>query len=150
MPAAAEASPQATRAEVASLLRLSVMRLARRLRLERSSEDLSLNQLSALGTLLREGDLTVGQLAGLERVSPPSMTRTVNSLEEAGLIDRVAHATDGRQVVVELNDAARAVLDADRARRDLWLAQRLEHLEPEQIELLARIAPLLDGIAGAP
>ena len=71
------------------------------------------------------------------------MTRTVACLEEAGLVTRRPHDTDGRQVVVELTDAARDVLADDRRRRDAWLAQRLGDLDPDELELLRRVAPLL-------
>jgi DNA-binding MarR family transcriptional regulator len=134
---------------LSSALRVSVMRLARRIRLERSSEDLSLNQLSVLGALLRSGELTLGELASIERVKPPSITRTVNSLVDAGLIVRRPHATDGRQVLVDLTDQAREVLDEDRRRRDLWLAQRLDELSAADRLLLLRVAPLLDLLAAS-
>jgi DNA-binding MarR family transcriptional regulator len=132
---------------LSSALRVSVMRLARRIRLERSSEDLSLNQLSVLGTLLRSGELTLGELASIERVKPPSITRTVNCLVDVGLIVRRPHATDGRQVMVDLTDQAREVLAEDRRRRDLWLAQRLDELSAADRLLLLRVAPLLDLLA---
>ena len=134
---------------LSSALRVSVMRLARRIRLERSSEDLSFNQLSVMGTLLRSGELTLGELAAIERVKPPSITRTVNGLVDAGLVTRRPHATDGRQVMVDLTDQARTVLDEDRRRRDLWLAQRLDELGPADRQLLRRVAPLLDLLAGS-
>ena len=92
-------------AALASTLRIGVMRLARRLRVERSGDDLTLNQLAVLGTLRRYGALSVGELAGHENVKPPSMTRTVACLEEIGLVTRRPHATDGRQVVVDLTAA---------------------------------------------
>ena len=132
-----------------SALRVGVMRLARRIRLERSSEDLSLNQLAVLGTLLRSGELALGELAAIERVKPPSITRTVNCLVDAGLVTRRPHATDGRQVMVDLTEHARTVLDEDRRRRDLWLAQRLDELGPADRELLRRVAPLLDVLAAS-
>jgi len=132
-----------------SALRVSVMRLARRIRLERSSEDLSLNQLSVLGTLLRSGELTLGELASIERVKPPSITRTVNCLVDAGLVARRPHETDGRQVIVDLTEQARDVLDEDRRRRDLWLAHRLDELGEADRQLLKRVAPLLDGLAAS-
>ncbi|MGH9135036.1 MAG: MarR family winged helix-turn-helix transcriptional regulator [Ilumatobacteraceae bacterium] len=135
--------------ELTSALRVGVMRLARRIRLERTSEDLSLNQLAVLGTLHRSGDLTLGELAAIERVKPPSMTRTVNSLADADLVVRRPHETDGRQVVVELTDLARQVLAEDRRRRDLWLAQRLDELDAAELRLLRRVAPLLDALATA-
>jgi DNA-binding MarR family transcriptional regulator len=134
---------------LSSALRVSVMRLARRIRLERSSEDLSLNQLSVLGTLLRSGELTLGELAAIERVRPPSITRTVNCLVDTGLVTRRPHATDGRQVMVDLTDQAREVLDEDRRRRDLWLAQRLDELGEDDRQLLRRVAPLLDLLAAS-
>jgi DNA-binding MarR family transcriptional regulator len=144
-----DVTPQRADADLASALRISVMRLARRLRLEKSTEDLSMNQLAALGTLNRCGELTVGELAGIEKVKPPSMTRTVNSLAEAGLVTRSPHPTDGRQVMVALTPAARQVLDEDRRRRDAWLAKRLAALSPEQRVLLREVVPLLEDVAGS-
>ena len=136
-------------ANTASALRLGVMRLARRLRVERDGNDLTFNQLAALGTLRRGGPLTVGEIAAHENVKPPSMTRTIASLEEAGLVTRRPSETDGRQVVVELTDRAVQVMDEDRARRTAWLAQRLGDLSPADVELLARVAPLLERLAGS-
>jgi DNA-binding MarR family transcriptional regulator len=132
---------------LASSLRLSVMRLARRLRHERGGDDLSLNQLAVLGTLSRCGPLSVGELATIERVKPPSMTRTVGSLVDAGLVERQAHATDRRQIVVHITEAAQHVLTADRRRRDAWLARRLCDLDPAQRDLLRKVAPLLDELS---
>jgi DNA-binding MarR family transcriptional regulator len=132
-----------------STLRISVMRLARRIRLERSTEDLSLNQLAVLGTLRRSGELTLGELAAVERVKPPSITRAVNSLVAAGLVVRRPHETDGRLVLVDLTQPARELLDEDGRRRDLWLAQRLDELDVADRELLRRVAPLLDVLAAS-
>ena len=143
------ADVRATDEDLTSVLRVGVMRLARRLRLERSSEDLSLNQLAVLGTLQRSGVLTLGELAAIERVKPPSITRTVNCLVDAGLVARRPHASDGRQVVVELTAHAREVLDEDRRRRDQWLAQRLDELGATDRQLLRRVAPLLDVLAAS-
>ncbi len=136
--------------ELIGALRVGVMRLARRLRQERSGSDLTLTQLSALGTLSRYGDLTLGELAAIEKVKPPSMTRTVNCLQDAGLVTRTAHESDGRQVVVGLSAEARAVLDEDRRRRDAWLATHLFDLEPGERDLLRAVAPLLDRLASEP
>ena len=139
----------AVQADLARALRLSSMRLARRLRVERGSDDFTLSQLAVLGSLDRHGEATVGELANLERVKPPSMTRIVNSLVEAGMVTRRPHATDGRQVVVELTDGARAVLAEDRRRRNAWLAQRLAELSDDERALLAEAAPLLDRLAAS-
>jgi DNA-binding MarR family transcriptional regulator len=136
-------------ADTAGALRLGVMRLARRLRVERDGNDLTFNQLAALGTLLRHGAMPVGEMAAHENVKPPSMTRTVAALEDAGLVTRRPSATDGRQVVVELTEQARRVMDTDRARRTAWLTQRLGDLSPGDVDLLARVAPLLEQLASS-
>ena len=133
---------------LASALAVSVMRLARRLRQERDT-DLTASQLSALGSIRRHGPLTIGALAGHERVQPPSMTRTVGCLLELGMVSREAHPTDGRQVVVVLSDEGLALLDAERRRRDAWLARRLRELSPADRDLLRRAAPLLEGLTQA-
>ena len=138
-----------TDAGLAAELRLSVMRLRRRLVNERHpGNELSLNQMAVLGCLLRSGGaLTIGELAASERVQPPSMTRTVNSLETSGDVVRRPHETDGRQVVVELSARGRERVLADRERRDAWLTQRLRSLTAEERAVLRRAAPILADLA---
>lgn len=137
-----------TDAGLASELRLSVMRLRRRLANEREpGNHLSMNAMAVLGALYRNGDLSVGELASHERVQPPSMTRTVNCLEGDGYVTRGAHPTDRRQVVVSLTDSGRTTLLADRRRRDEWLAQRLRHLTPDERAVLRQAAPILERLA---
>jgi DNA-binding MarR family transcriptional regulator len=135
---------------LAAGLRIAVARLTRRIRSERDPHnELSLGQLSVLGSLYRGGACSIGELAALERVQPPSMTRTVNCLEEDGYVVRKPHATDGRQVVIELADKGRSTLEADRRRRDAWLAQRLRELTPEERSVLRQAAPILERLASA-
>ena len=133
-------------AALASELRTSVMRLARRLRRMRADSSLSLGQLAALGTLDRHGAMTPGELAAHERVQPPSMTRIVKALEETGYVTRTPHATDGRQVVVTLTAEGVRLLKEDRKQREAWLAQRLRDLDPDDRELLHRAAEVLDRL----
>jgi len=138
-----------TDAALASRLRLSVLRLARRMRLERSDTSLSLTQLAALATLERRGPLTPGELATLERVQPPSMTRVVALLHDAGLVTRTPHPSDRRQVLLAVAPAAVALLREDRRRRDAWLAQRLRELDDDERAVLDRAAEVLDRLAGS-
>lgn len=139
--------PTMTRtAELASTMRVSVMRLARRLRAERAGHDLTLTQMSALATLDRHGPLTPRELADHEKVQPPSMTRTLAALEERGLITRTPHESDGRQHLVSLTADARSLLREDRRRREAWLATKLAELTPEERETLRAAASLLDRI----
>lgn len=139
-----------TNVGLATELRFSVMRLRRRLVRERHPDnDLSLSAMAVLWALHRLGDLTVGALATREQVRPPSMTRTVNCLADAGLVERGPHPTDGRQVVVRLTEEGSAVVHADATRRDRWLSRRLEELTPAERDVLRRAAPILQRIAAA-
>ena len=137
-----------TDAGLASELRVSVMRLRRRLANERDpGNDLSIAIMAVLGSLYRHGDLTVGELAGLERVQPPTMTRKITMLEEGGYVSRRAHETDGRVVVVSLTELGRGRVLADRKLRDEWLARQLRDLTPEERDVLRTAAPILQRLS---
>lgn len=123
------------------------MRLARRLRqMQDESLDLTPSQLSAMAVLLNSGDQLMGQLAGQEKVQPPSMTRIVNSLEARGYVERRPEPRDHRQCLVALTDSGREVLLANRRRRDQWLAARLAELDPAEREILRRAVRVLDKV----
>ena len=137
-----------TDAGLASVLRISVMRLRRRLANERHpSNDLSLGSMAVLGALAADGELTLGELAARERVQPPSMTRTVNFLEEGGYVARRPGDADRRHVLVSITEKGRRTVKADRASRDAWLARRLAELTPDEIDVIRRAAPILERIA---
>jgi DNA-binding MarR family transcriptional regulator len=139
----------AARTELSSGLRISVMRLARRLRSERADHGLTLGQVSMLAALDRHGPLSPREIAALEGIRPPSATRTIVALTDQGLVTRTPHASDGRQVVIALTPAARALLREDRRRRDAWLATALESLPDDERAVLMAAAPILDRLAGA-
>ena len=135
--------------ELAGSLRIGVMRLARRLRQERSEHGLTLTQLSALATLDRNGPSTPGELAALEKVQPPSMTRVVGHLEQAGLVVRTPHPSDGRQVLVALTPAARELILETRRRREAWLVEHLGELSADERAALRAAAPVIERLAAA-
>src|SRR3954465_9946995 len=124
--------PTATQTALASTLRLAVMRLARRMRAQRADTMLTLSQLAALATLDRHGALRPGEPAAHEKISPPSMTRLLGVLEGERLVERTAHPTDRRQVMLAVSPAGQELLKEDRRRRDVWLAKRLQDLDPEE------------------
>jgi DNA-binding MarR family transcriptional regulator len=133
---------------LATVLRSSVLRLSRQLRRQREAgHDLTANQLSVLGALAKHEAMTIGELAAHEQVKPPSMTRIVSNMEEAGLVVRRPHPTDKRQVVVELTDAAHTLIAANRRRRDEWLQTKLKKLTPEERDILRKAAPVLERLA---
>ena len=112
-------------AQIAIEVRDAITRLNRRLRRTRPLGDISVAQISALVSLDTAGALTPRELAEVERVQPPTMTRIVAKLEERGLVQRTPHPTDGRQVVLAPSAAGRDLLVEYRRARDEWLATRL-------------------------
>jgi DNA-binding MarR family transcriptional regulator len=147
--------PQAgtrTDAGLATALRISISRLARRLRVERlglggTETVLSDIQLAALAVLERKPAMTPGELAEHEKVQPPSMTRVIAVLEERNLVRRTAHPTDRRQVVLTVTPEGRALVNRVRRRREAWLAQRLQELTPEERSVLRAAAPILEKLS---
>jgi DNA-binding MarR family transcriptional regulator len=139
-----------TDAGLASVLRIAVMRLRRRLANERHPDNpLSLGQMSVLVALHPDHELTLGELAARERVQPPSMTRTVNCLEEDGYVVRRSSETDRRQVLVAITAKGGDQVLADRARRDAWLTDRFAELSAAELDTLRRAAPILAKLAEA-
>jgi DNA-binding MarR family transcriptional regulator len=133
-------------------MRISVSRLARRLRVERlglggPETALSDIQLAALAALERKGSMTPGELAEHEKVQPPSMTRVIAVLEERGLVLREPHSTDRRQVILTVTPTGRDLVQRVRRRREAWLAQRLQELTPEERQILRQAAPILEKIS---
>src|SRR3954470_20532524 len=133
---------------LATALRSSTLRLSRQLRRQRvDGADLTANQLGVLGALGKHDAMTIGELAAHEQVKPPSMTRIVSNMEEAGLVVRRPHDTDKRQVLVELTPAALDLIHANRRRRDEWLQTKLKKLTPEERDILRKAAPVLERLA---
>jgi DNA-binding MarR family transcriptional regulator len=143
----ASAPPNTT--ELASQLRMAVLRLARRLR-QHAPHDVTPSQLSALTTIVREGRCTLSQLADIERVKPPTVTRIVEGLGRRDLVTRVVDDEDRRVAWVAPTPAGRALVDAIRRRRDAYLAEHLRALSPADRELLARAATLLERLIEDP
>jgi DNA-binding MarR family transcriptional regulator len=123
------------------------MRLSRRMRQERDDVGLSATHIAALATLERHGPLPLGELAALEKVAPPSMTRAVARLAESGLVDRERHTGDRRQVFITITEQGRQLLAADRRRRDEWLSARLSELPDADRKALAAVIGVLDRLA---
>jgi DNA-binding MarR family transcriptional regulator len=132
-------------ARLASDLRLACMRISRRVRFE-SSHDVAPHQFSVL-CRLEDAPRTPGELAEIERVAKPSMTRTVGALVERGLVSRQDDPTDGRQVILSLTAEGRRTMTGIRRKRDAWMASRVSHLSPQEQEILARATEILTRVA---
>jgi len=121
------------------------MRLTRRLR-SQAGDDLSPSFVSALASLDREGPLTLGELAALERVKPPSATRMVATLEERGLARRQRDAVDGRVKRVEITGDGRRRLQRSRTRKTAYLSRRITTLSDAEATTLADALALLERL----
>ncbi|MBN9623210.1 MAG: MarR family transcriptional regulator [Actinobacteria bacterium] len=138
-------TPDTDLTDTASQLRNAIVRTSRALRQEAAGESgLSPTQTSVLASINRSGPVTPSELADLERVKRPTMTRTLGCLEREGLIERTPDPADGRSSLVAVNDAGRERLARLRRRKSAYLARRLRKLDPEEVETLARAAALLE------
>lgn len=140
---------QVTEEDVAGRLRIAVNRLQRRLRQE-SLGGLSPAQASALGAVGRHGSPTLGELAALEQVQPPTMTRIVASLTEAGMVTRMADPTDRRSARVRITPAGERALEQMRTRKNAFLLRRLGDLTPDQRHRAAALVDLLEHLLVEP
>jgi DNA-binding MarR family transcriptional regulator len=147
-----------TDAGLATALRISVSRLARRLRAQRAASGsgsgsdmaeamLSETQLAALSALEAHTAMTPGELAEHEKVQPPSMTRVIAVLEGRDLVLRSPHPTDRRQVILTVTEEGRAVVQRVRCRKDAWLARRLAELTAAERATLRAAVPILEKLS---
>ncbi|MFJ6653411.1 MarR family winged helix-turn-helix transcriptional regulator [Microbacterium sp. NPDC091313] len=131
----------------ASDIRMATFRLARRLRAQRAVDSMSDAHFAVLAALKVHGAHTLGELAERERVTAPSMNRTVGALEEAGYLSREQADDDRRKVTIELTEAGRDVVEETVRRRDAWLEEALEELSPADRVLLVRAADVMRRVA---
>jgi DNA-binding MarR family transcriptional regulator len=136
-------------AALAARLRLGVTRLARKLRQE-AEPGITPSMLAALSSAERQGPLTMRDLCAAEQVQPPSMTRIVAALADAGLVAREADPDDGRVVWVRVTPEGRRLLDRSRRRKEAYLARALRTLDPDEVATLEDAAALLERLTEAP
>ncbi|MCW2980814.1 MAG: transcriptional regulator, MarR family [Solirubrobacterales bacterium] len=131
--------------DTASQLSTAIVRTARVLRQDAAAEaGLGAGTTAALASIKRDGPLTPSELAEIERVKRPSITRTLACLDRQGLIERTPDPADGRSSLVSISAAGRERLALLRRRKSAYLARRLEALDPEEVATLARAAEILE------
>jgi DNA-binding MarR family transcriptional regulator len=131
--------------ELAAHLRLVIMRLARQLR-SQTVAGLSPSLISALVTIERKGPVTLGQLAAFERIKPPSVSRMVAALEQAGLVRREEDPGDRRIARLTLTAEGRRTVSRSRTRKTAYLARRLRDLDDAELATLRQALPVLERI----
>jgi len=132
--------------QTADRLHSAAIHLLRRLRVRDRESRVGPAQLSALSVLvLGGGPRSLGELAEIEQVRPPTMSRIVTSLERAGLVRRRA-TDDGRRVHLEATARGTKVLQQGRLRRVESLAQALSSLSKEDQQRLVELVGLLEQV----
>ncbi len=131
--------------ELATRIRVAVTRLNRKLR-QQALAGLSPAQASALGTVNRLANPTLGELAAVEQVQPPTVTRLVTSLETAGLVVREPDRLDRRVVRVKITAEGRRNLQRIRTLKNAFLNRRLAALTPDEMAAAEALTGLLEHL----
>ncbi len=132
---------------LAFALHRGALHLLRRLRDADRAAPVGPAQLSALSVLVFGGPRTPAQLAAIEQVSRPTMTRIVAGLARAGLAERTAHPVDGRAVVMRATPAGTRLMHRARARRVAILTRTLARLDADERAVLERASGLMARLA---
>jgi DNA-binding MarR family transcriptional regulator len=138
--------PATVATETASRLRLVIARLARLLRQQTLDNEVTVSMFSALASIERLGLVSLGELAAVERVQPPSMTRIVSRLEELGLVTRAIDAADRRIARVQATTEGTRFLQRNRTRRNAFLAARMRKLSVEELAALEAALPVMEKL----
>jgi len=131
MPVLATATDPVT---VANRLRPVLLKLNRHLRREIHSLGVTGGQASLLFTIQRQPGIGVRELAALEGMSAPGMSKYVGRLEAAGLIVREPSDEDRRRIGLRVSPEGERVLRSVKSRRTAWLAARLKELSEAELE----------------
>ena len=132
--------------ETADRLHSIAIHLLRRARQEDRATGLTPERLSLLSVLVYAGAKTVSELAEIEMISLPAVTRTLNALQAGGLVRRVRSTTDRRQVLVHATDRGRELMDQGRRRRVDRIVRELESLSEADLRLLERATRVLESL----
>jgi DNA-binding MarR family transcriptional regulator len=144
----ADPAPATDAERTADRLHSAAIHLLRRLRREDAKSGLSAPRLSALSVVVFGGPLTLGELAAAEQVKPPTMTRLVSALEDAGLVTREPDASDGRLTRIRATARGRTLLLQGRARRVAALSAEVRALDDADREVVERAVVVLEGVIG--
>ena|SRR5688572_2625793 len=132
--------------ELAARLRMAMARLVRRARQEATTSEMTPSMSSAVSVVAALGAPTLGELAAAERVTPPTVTKIVARLEDAGLVVREQDPGDRRITRVQLTATGRRFVDRTRSRASAYMARRLKTLSDDEREVLAAAVPILERL----
>jgi len=129
--------------DLAFRLHTAMLHMMRLIRRQDEASGLSAPRMSALSAVVFGGPRTLGEMAKMEQVAPPTMTRIVAGLEADGYVERQRDVSDGRVVRVRATAKGRRLMEGGRSRRVSFLADMLAELPPADVAALDRSADLL-------
>ena len=132
-----------TEEQLADRLRRAITRTSRRMRREAGGQ-LTPTQLASLASVDRYGVITPGELADLEGVRRPSVTRVVGNLIEEGVIKKQADPEDWRSSLLSVTPTGHAYLEEHRCRKSAWLVRMREGLDEDEVRTLEKAAAILE------
>lgn len=132
--------------DVADRLHSAAVRLIRGLRRVDVASGLGPARLSALSVLVFADAPTLGELAAIEQVRPPTMTRIVQGLEADGLVLRRPDPNDGRKSRLRPTRKGRRLMLLARDRRVALLRTRLDRLGAAEHATLERAVAILERL----
>lgn len=125
----------------------SIGMFLRRMRSMPNGDGLSMTEAIVLSRLAHDGPATIAALARAEGMKPQSMGTTIAALEDAALVVRTAHPTDGRQMLIGLTENGVQRRAQQRTRKQLWLEQAIKELSEEERDTLFRAAGIIRKLA---
>jgi DNA-binding MarR family transcriptional regulator len=131
---------------VAVTLRVALARIYRAMRLSATTE-ITPSQVSVLFRIEQSGPIRMGVIAQLERITPASLSKVVDSLEALALVEREPDPLDGRVTLLKVSDAGRDLISERRAESTLALEEALTKLTPSERSLVHRSLPALEKLA---
>ena len=132
------------RSTLADRLHSLAIHLLRRIRRGDDAAGLSAPRLSALSVVIYRGPISLTELARAEGVTAPTMTRLVQALVKAGLVEKTVNKTDNRVVQLRPTEAGRRTLDIARAERLAAMRELLDRLTPEEATIVERAVGALE------
>ena len=137
--------------ELSTSLRTLISALHKGLRKQSySANSYSMTEMETIGHLLRNASLSPSELAALTRIKTQSISQILKKLEEQGIIRKTPSKDDRRKTGVSLTAEGKKMVDKIKYDRDEWLKERIsESLSAKEIELLGKILPILNKLAGA-
>lgn len=141
--------PDTDRTALADRLHSLAIHLLRRVRRGDDASGLSAPRLSALSVVIYRGPISLTELAKVEGVTAPTMTRLVQALVKAGLVEKSVDASDNRAVLLRATPAGRATLDLARARRLAAIEELLSRLDPDDAASVERAVSILEPLLRA-